>query len=124
MLVDVDYFKRINDGYGHQEGDKVLICLSSLLSKAFRRTDSVGRWGGEEFLVVCPELDQQTALKLAELFREKIEQYDFGVAGKVTVSIGLAIYEKGGTMDRLIMRVDNALYQAKDGGRNRVVMSD
>jgi diguanylate cyclase (GGDEF)-like protein len=119
-LLDIDYFKKINDTYGHQVGDQVLVDIAKLLQRHIRKTDSVGRWGGEEFLIICPETDRKGLLKLSESLREKLETHNFPVIGRKTSSFGLAIYQQGDEIKDIIARADQALYRAKENGRNKV----
>jgi len=120
ILLDIDWFKKINDNYGHQTGDEVLIDLADILKDNARKTDCVSRWGGEEFLIVVCESDIDEAFNLAEKLRIKIQNYRFPSIGKVTISGGVAQYVEGETASQLISRADNALYAAKNSGRNRV----
>ncbi len=120
ILMDIDYFKRVNDQHGHQVGDQVLKIVADLLRKGTRETDIVGRWGGEEFMIFCPEIDRAGLLELAEKVRRQIEQYDFPCSGSLTSSFGLTLYTLGDTMDQMILRTDTALYEAKKNGRNQV----
>lgn len=122
LLCDVDFFKRINDTYGHQSGDQVLIEMAALLKRGMRQTDHVGRWGGEEFLVILPETALEDALALAERLRGTIAAHDFpGCPTSVTISAGLSGYRTGDTQDAMVERADQALYRAKSEGRNRVL---
>ncbi|SDK91961.1 polar amino acid transport system substrate-binding protein [Maridesulfovibrio ferrireducens] len=124
ILLDIDYFKRVNDIYGHHAGDTVLVAISSLLSISVRETDVLGRWGGEEFLIICPETKLDGAVQLAEKLRGKIEELHFPVMKEnVTASLGVAAYVKGETGEALIKRADAALYRAKDGSRNCVIVA-
>jgi len=120
ILLDVDHFKAVNDTYGHQTGDTVLIELSTLLTSNARETDIVGRWGGEEFLIICPETNLTVVSTLAERYRSEIERQDFGQVGQVTSSFGVAAWQEGDDVQNLIQRADEALYRAKETGRNRV----
>lgn len=120
VLLDLDYFKKINDTYGHQVGDRVLVDIAKLLQSHIRKTDTVGRWGGEEFLIICPEIDRKGLLKLSESLREKMERHKFPVIGRKTGSFGLAIYQHGDEIKNIIARADQALYRAKEKGRNLV----
>lgn len=124
ILLDLDRFKQINDNCGHGGGDAVLRGVASLLKENCRRTDVVGRWGGEEFLVLCPSLDLSGALELAERLRVAIAQYDAGINLPVTASFGVAICLTGDTRETLLERADRAMYQAKHQGRNRVVSAE
>lgn len=125
LMIDIDYFKQINDQYGHQAGDAVLSRFGSLLSEAIRVVDYAGRYGGEEFLVVLPETHFDMALEIAERLRSKIESEDWsqnvGKSEKITISVGVVSYpEVMGSADQLVLVADQALYQAKNTGRNRV----
>ena len=113
-------FKTINDTHGHQVGDLALIHIAEILHSKTRRTDIFGRWGGDEFMVVCPETDTAGAMEVAEKLRAEIERHLFPTAGSKTASFGVAAYEQGETTDDLIERADAALYRAKENGRNRV----
>jgi diguanylate cyclase (GGDEF)-like protein len=120
IMLDIDYFKSVNDTYGHQVGDKVLIAVSSVLSGNTRETDIVGRWGGEEFIVICPHTDDVGILNLAEGLRLKFEAYVFPVVEHKTASFGVTTYRKGDQPTEIVRRADEALYAAKNNGRNRV----
>lgn len=121
ILLDVDHFKSVNDTHGHQVGDQVLIAIARLLAAAVREIDVVGRWGGEEFMVVCRETDCDGARVLAEKLREAVAGHDFPVVGHKTGSFGVAALRPEEKLEALIARADAALYQAKHGGRDRVV---
>jgi len=120
VMFDLDFFKNVNDTYGHQTGDRVLVAASALVQASIRKHDVLGRWGGEEFLILCPETDVQGAVHLAENLRQQLETLELGEVGTITASFGIA--QLGGTEDvkRLIGYADNALYEAKQKGRNRV----
>ncbi|MCG8633043.1 MAG: transporter substrate-binding domain-containing protein [Desulfobacterales bacterium] len=120
MLIDIDFFKAINDTYGHQTGDTVLKMFADLLKTNVRATDTLGRWGGEEFIIVCPEINICNAVHMAEGLCEKIAGIRFDGAGKQTASFGVAGFQEGDSIQSMISRADNALYQAKANGRNRV----
>ena len=123
IMLDIDHFKAINDTLGHQTGDYVLKTLATLLGRTIRTNDLVGRWGGEEFLLLCPQTDLNGALLLAENIRQKIQQYDFGIGQNITVSLGVAQYSENQALETLIENVDTALYDAKKAGRNHVKAS-
>ncbi|WP_291326311.1 transporter substrate-binding domain-containing protein [Desulfovibrio sp. UCD-KL4C] len=124
ILLDIDHFKKVNDNYGHHAGDTVLVAISSLLSINVRETDVLGRWGGEEFLVICPETSLEGAALLAEKLRTKIEELHFpAMKENVTASLGVAAYVKGETGEYLVKRADDALYSAKRMSRNLVVIA-
>lgn len=120
LLLDIDFFKRVNDQYGHDAGDAVLVHLAQLLKKQVRMTDYVIRWGGEEFLIILPGCELKQAERIAEKIRKKVEESDNGVC-PITVSIGVAPHEPG-DYNITIKNADKALYQAKRSGRNKVVM--
>lgn len=120
LLLDIDYFKQVNDSYGHQIGDQVLTEISALLSDRIRDFDIVGRWGGEEFLVICAGADNDILRDLAERLRESIENHVFPESISLTTSIGVAAYEHGDDIQYLLSRADKALYRAKSEGRNKV----
>jgi len=121
IILDLDLFKVVNDTYGHQVGDIVLTEVSKILQQYTREIDVIGRWGGEEFMVICPETDGEGAEKLAENLRFMIEQQSFSVIGKKTASFGVSSYNQSDHVSTILDRADKALYQAKEQGRNRVV---
>jgi len=118
ILIDVDNFKKVNDTYGHQTGDRVLQTISTLFSSSVRKSDLVGRWGGEEFLIVSLEEDLEKVLVFSEKLRSLVESQHFDRVGNVTCSFGVAHYVQGDTVDSLLSRTDVALYDAKAAGRN------
>ncbi len=118
MMIDVDFFKNINDMHGHQMGDKVLQTLADILRNNVRLTDMVGRWGGEEFIVILPHTTVDEAITVAESLRYKVEKYPF--IDSVTVSIGIGEFLSTDTVHECIGRIDSALYEAKANGRNQV----
>lgn len=120
VLLDIDYFKRINDTYGHQAGDRALIDIARLLSAGSRETDVLGRWGGEEFMIVLPHTDLAGASRLAEKMRTTIAAHEFSGIGQQTASFGVAAYRIDDQPNDLVARADAALYEAKHAGRNRV----
>lgn len=125
VLLDVDHFKQINDTYGHHVGDSVLVEVALILKNNLRKTDLVGRWGGEEFLVVCPETKLADAVHLAEKLRSKIEAHQFSeVERTITASFGVSAYRVDDTVESLIKRVDEALYSSKRNNRNCVTVRD
>lgn len=123
ILYDIDFFKKINDKFGHINGDVVLKELTSIVTKSIRRADYMVRWGGEEFLILMPNTDKEGACIAAEKLRKLIEEYKFSVEGigKVTCSFGVAKYKYGESITEFIDRADVALYEAKSTGRNKVV---
>jgi diguanylate cyclase (GGDEF)-like protein len=122
LLLDIDNFKSINDTYGHNTGDKVLVQFANIIRHTIRESDIASRWGGEEFLVICPETTTDGAISLAEKIRYNIERNNFDEAGKITASIGVAGIEHGDNVKSLIFRADEALYSSKKAGKNRVTM--
>ena len=120
VVLDVDYFKRINDNYGHTAGDQVLIKLTKVINARIRETDYLYRFGGEEFVVVLTGTDKTIALKISEQLRKLVEEADILEDMVVTVSIGVAEIIKGDNADSWIDRGDRAMYHAKETGRNRV----
>lgn len=124
ILLDIDKFKLINDTYGHNAGDSVLINLANIIKNNVRKIDVPGRWGGEEFMILCPETDIQGALIIAENLRQKIEAHTFEIDRKVTSSFGVAQFKEDELVKDFIKRVDDALYSAKENGRNRVEASE
>jgi diguanylate cyclase (GGDEF)-like protein len=120
LMIDVDHFKPVNDRFGHAAGDAVLVELAGLMSEQLRASDHLGRWGGEEFLVLVPATPEEAALELAERIREAVAEHPFRHGEQVTVSIGVAEGQPGETPEQLVARGDQALYAAKRDGRNRV----
>ncbi|MDR2033063.1 MAG: diguanylate cyclase [Helicobacteraceae bacterium] len=119
-LLDIDHFKAVNDTYGHLVGDQTLKTLAQILTTRTRKTDFAARWGGEEFLLVLTNTQEEWAMRKMNQLREIVETHDFGSAPKITISIGVASYHAGDTLESLVGRADVALYLAKEGGRNRV----
>ncbi|MBC3889532.1 diguanylate cyclase [Acetobacterium paludosum] len=120
LILDIDHFKRVNDNYGHQVGDRVLVELVAILQKHVRSDDVVGRWGGEEFLIILPNTDLEGGVGLAEKLQKLVGANIFTRAGRVTISIGVAAYQGDLSQESIVSRADSALYLAKKNGRNRV----
>lgn len=120
LMLDVDHFKRINDTYGHAHGDEVLVNLAREASAHLRSSDLLGRWGGEEFMILSLDQSGTQALQMAERLRSELEKIAFPHVGTVTVSIGVTSYLPGEDLSAFIKRADKALYAAKAHGRNRV----
>jgi diguanylate cyclase (GGDEF)-like protein/hemerythrin-like metal-binding protein len=120
MIVDLDHFKRVNDRYGHPVGDQVLKTMAGVLATRVRESDFVARWGGEEFAVIASMTDAAGAARLAEKLRAILEVTHLGPAGSQTASFGVAEFRADDTAESLLQRADGALYEAKEGGRNRV----
>jgi diguanylate cyclase (GGDEF)-like protein len=123
IMFDIDHFKQVNDAFGHQVGDEVLVQLSQTVSGNVRHTDVLARWGGEEFVILAPGLDGAAAFQAAEKIRRLISQTAFPTTGRVTCSFGVAEHVKGDTAETLVARADGALYRAKMMGRNRVELA-
>ena len=121
ILIDIDYFKKINDQFGHNQGDKTLLEIASILKTEARESDYVGRWGGEEFLIICPETGLDGARTLAEKLRRTISEYPFTRIGHKTASFGIATCSNDSSFENMINHADKALYTAKSAGRNNVV---
>lgn len=120
IMLDIDKFKLVNDTYGHQVGDSLLKEIAMLLRENVRFEDALGRWGGEEFLILLPYTTLDAALRLAELLRERTQKFLFSVVGTKTISLGVATFNKNDDEKSMISRADEALYRAKENGRNRV----
>ena len=123
-VVDIDFFKSVNDQYGHQVGDKVLAQVANLLSENIRPQDVAARWGGEEFVILFPETSQDEAREICERIRCKVEEADFPWIrniGRISVSIGVDSNQDADTIETFLYRVDDFLYAAKENGRNQVV---
>lgn len=122
ILIDIDYFKSINDTLGHLVGDCILKDISKLLKNNLRKTDIIGRWGGEEFLIILPFTSKDIAKKVAENLRALIEENNFSyqMNRKITISIGVTEFSKSKSVEDTLLLVDNLLYKAKENGRNRV----
>lgn len=120
IIMDIDFFKSVNDTYGHQVGDEVLKDVANLSKNAIRSSDILGRWGGEEFLIICPETDLEGTYILAEKLRIILESHEFVNVGNKTASFGVTTATIGASDDDLIVQADDALYKAKIKGRNRV----
>lgn len=120
ILMDLDHFKQVNDAFGHSVGDDVLVDVAALLRQVGRDIDVVGRWGGEEFLLICTNTTQDGALALAERLRGLIDSHTFPTAGHITASLGVSSLRWGDDIRSLLVRADKALYRAKDTGRNQV----
>ncbi|NVK25129.1 MAG: GGDEF domain-containing protein [Gammaproteobacteria bacterium] len=123
MVCDVDHFKKVNDQFGHNAGDAVLIELSNIFSEVIRHQDKVARWGGEEFLFILPQTSVNNAAVIAEKIRSIVEQHTFSFEEQkiqVTVSIGIDQFRESQNIDEVISSADQHLYHAKNAGRNQV----
>ena len=124
ILCDIDYFKKINDTYGHYRGDVVLKKFVHSIQENLRETDQLFRWGGEEFCLLCPHTSLGDAFSFAERIRKVVEAENFGIEQKVTMSLGITVCREDDTEDSLLSRTDEALYEAKRTGRNRCVSAE
>lgn len=124
VMFDIDYFKKINDLYGHQAGDYILKTVAKIVKENIRVTDYFGRWGGEEFIILLPETSLENARLMSEKIRTLIESYSFQYVNNLTVSCGVAEFMEVDTVDSLIKVVDDSLYLAKKQGRNKTVVWD
>ncbi len=120
ILADLDFFKAVNDNFGHMAGDQALISFSDILLQHCRELDVAGRWGGEEFLVICPHTDITGAKLLAERIRSTVAKHDFAHGKQLTVSLGVASFMRDDDANIILKRADDALYRAKSKGRNCV----
>jgi len=121
IMLDIDHFKSVNDTYGHQVGDIVLIEIANILKSTVRKTDIIGRWGGEEFLIVCINSDLESTKVIAEKCRKAVDIFNFTTVKHKTSSFGVSIYDKNKSIKETISQADNNLYRAKNSGRNKVV---
>jgi diguanylate cyclase (GGDEF)-like protein len=127
VAIDIDYFKKVNDTYGHDAGDAMLCHVAKLLSDMMRATDIVARHGGEEFVLILEQTDKQGALQVAEKIRRKIAETPLQYQGQtipLTISLGIDSLDEETTLQQLIKNADTALYQAKNEGRNRTCVYD
>ena len=118
-MVDIDFFKTVNDTYGHHMGDIVLEKLSEIIKATIRDADIAGRYGGEEFLIIFPEISEDEAFRAGERLRKNIEAVEFENRIKITISGGVAEYIEETALE-LIEKADRNLYRAKENGRNRI----
>lgn len=120
LMADIDHFKSVNDNFGHQMGDQMLVTVAQILQQGVRKVDTVARWGGEEFMILCPATGLASACALAENIRRALEAYDFPGVGRKTCCFGVTEYQPGEAPDAAVKRADDALYRAKNSGRNQV----
>lgn len=120
IVIDIDLFKQVNDTYGHQVGDKVLVSVANLIKDNIRRSDILARWGGEEFIIMSTQTALAGALTLAEKVRGLLASCKMDVVGSITASFGVAEYRQNESTESLFKRADTLLYKAKEAGRNRV----
>ncbi len=118
IILDIDHFKKINDTYGHHSGDIVLQQFASILSENSRKSDVVGRIGGEEFLIIMPHATELSIMSFAKKLHDEIREFDFDTVGRVTASMGVSMYENSESVDALVSRADKALYESKNNARD------
>lgn len=121
IILDVDFFKDVNDKHGHIIGDVILKEMATVLKDNTRKSDTLGRWGGEEFLIICANTDKKAAYNIAQKLRLAISNYDFTKVGHKTASFGVASFKEGQSVEEVLDIADKALYEAKNSGRNMVV---
>ena len=124
IMFDIDFFKVVNDTYGHDIGDRVLEELAQVVRHNIRATDTFARWGGEEFMILARNSDEDSATLLAEKIRKKVENFLFADKISITISIGISIYRANKKKETLLKEADRALYRAKAQGRNKTVLFD
>jgi diguanylate cyclase (GGDEF)-like protein/PAS domain S-box-containing protein len=127
LFMDIDYFKKVNDLYGHDVGDRILRIVATTIINGTRSSDIVSRWGGEEFIALIPQVDTEQFKNVAEKIRLLVEKSSISVEGRnieVTISIGATLARKGDTAETLIKRADELMYKSKNEGRNRLSMED
>mgnify|MGYP005989614143 FL=1 len=120
IFLDIDDFKRINDNFGHIKGDEVLIHISNLVSNNIRETDFIGRWGGEEFIILLPKTTSNDAFIIANDLKQLVSKTNFGINNTLTISLGISQYLQKDTKNDLIKRADDAMYFIKGQGKNAV----
>ncbi len=120
ILIDIDFFKQVNDIHGHEVGDSVLCTLVEIVKQHIREFDIFARWGGEEFIILIPKATKENTMQKAENIRKSIETHPFKKVGKVTASFGVTQYKELDTESSIFRRCDEALYKSKANGRNRV----
>ena len=124
MIADLDRFKTLNDAHGHEAGDRALRLFAQVTEQAIREDDLLGRWGGEEFVLVLPDLDRFGALSLLERLRTRLAAAHPGETARFTASFGVADSTQAGTIDEIVKIADNGLYAAKAGGRDRAKIGE
>ncbi|MCX6074056.1 MAG: cache domain-containing protein [Campylobacterales bacterium] len=122
LMFDIDHFKMVNDTYGHDVGDQVLVTVVTLAASCLRESDIFARVGGEEFMIILPQTSLNFAIEIGERIRRTIDDYTFNTIGHTTISLGLVVYEANETFERILKRVDMALYEAKNNGRNQLAI--
>jgi len=120
IMYDIDFFKKVNDTYGHDVGDSVLRSLSAAVKNNLREVDILGRYGGEEFLIILPNTGLSDAKEYAERLRKEVEEYSFETVEKVTISLGVVEIAPTENIKEIFKRADDLLYASKNRGRNRI----
>jgi diguanylate cyclase (GGDEF)-like protein len=120
LIFDIDHFKQINDHYGHDRGDQVLRALPALVREHLRASDTLVRWGGEEFVIIAPHTSEDLAVQLGEKLQGALQTATVGIPEPVTISIGVSRCQLADSLYTAVDRADQALYRAKHAGRNRV----
>ena len=121
IILDIDSFKEVNDNFGHNIGDQVLINIGSILKENIKKNCITGRWGGEEFLIICKNMKCKSSTRLARKLKKDIYNFDFGISRKITASFGVSSIKNNDDIDSLINRADMYLYKAKETGKNKVL---
>jgi diguanylate cyclase (GGDEF)-like protein len=124
IMIDIDDFKKINDNFGHNAGDQVLFNTTTIISANIRDDDIFARWGGEEFVILFGSTTINRATELAERLRVAISNNEYGEAGKITISIGVAQYRRTESLLEFINRADSKMYEAKKAGKNKVISEE
>jgi len=119
-MVDIDKFKNINDTFGHKAGDNALMLISQVIKNSMRSTDTVARWGGEEFIMLIVNTDKEEVLGIAEKLRKSIAEMTPEDTDSITASFGITFFNEGDNEEAFVSRADKALYKAKENGRNRI----
>lgn len=123
IIADIDFFKQVNDDFGHTIGDKILIEITTLFKTNIDKTHILGRWGGEEFMLICQNTSSELAYDIAEGLRASVETHAFSIKRQITCSFGVSTYANGLSMDDVVRQADEALYASKNNGRNLVTVS-
>lgn len=122
ILIDIDHFKKVNDSFGHDVGDQVLLSVAKILECYCRTTDFVARWGGEEFVLILPNTSENESKEIAKKLIQEVENKEIDLVGSITISIGLTMFKNEDTDEELFKRADNALYHSKENGRNQYTL--
>ena len=120
FFIDIDHFKQVNDTYGHDVGDAVLLSVVNIIKESLNEGHIFGRWGGEEFVYIIPDVDEKTAVEFAESIRKKIDEICFVTVKHITISLGVTLAKPNDTIASFVKRADDAVYEAKENGRNQV----